>query len=189
MIDSLLQYDQQLFLYLNSLGNTAWDGFWLFITGKWSAIPLYLLLLILSYRQLGLRRTLVLLLVVALLVTTTDQLANFFKYGLRRLRPCYDPDLSGLVRLVKDSCGGRYGYFSAHASNTMGVAVFMSMLLRKRYSAVVYILLAWAVATAYSRVYLGVHFPLDIISGMLIGGFLGWLFHRLFHLSILKLRL
>ena len=104
MLEQLIQYDKELFLLLNNLGSDTWDGFWMFMTHKFSAIPLYLLLLLLSYRQLGLKKTGVILVAVALMITCTNGLADFFKYGVQRLRPCYDTDLDGLVRLVKNSC-------------------------------------------------------------------------------------
>ena len=131
MLEKLLHLDQEVFVYLNNLGSPFWDGFWMFMTNKWSSIPLYLILLILAYRSLGLKKTLLLLVSIALVITVSDQLSNFFKIGVGRLRPCYDPDLSGLIRLVKTSCGGKYGYFSAHASNSFAIAIFFTHFFRK----------------------------------------------------------
>ena len=82
--------------------------------------------------------------------------------------------------MVKNSCGGKHGYFSGHASNSMAVAVFMSLMLRSKYKYIAYILVVWAIAMAYSRIYVGVHYPLDILSGMLFGAFSGFLFFKLF---------
>ncbi len=179
-MEELLHIDKETFLFLNNLGTPAWDGIWLAITDKWTSIPLYLLLLLLSARLLGLKKTLVLLVAVALTITACDQLANFFKLGVGRLRPCHDPELSGLYRLVKASCGGKFGYFSAHAANSFAVAVFFSHLLRKSYSWLPWVLVLWAGIVSYSRIYIGVHFPLDVVSGALVGTFMGWLFFRLY---------
>lgn len=189
MLEDLLQIDRQVFVYLNNLGSPGWDGLWMFITNKWSSIPLYILLLILVYRSFGLKKTLLLLVSIALLITVSDQLSNFFKIGVGRLRPCYDPDLSELIRLVKASCGGKYGYFSAHASNSFAIAVFFAHLFRKSYKILVWILVIWALVVAYSRIYVGVHFPLDILSGALAGTFMGWLFYRLFMLTLRRISL
>ncbi|MAN58983.1 MAG: phosphatase PAP2 family protein [Flavobacteriaceae bacterium] len=179
MIEDLLHYDTQLFLYLNNLGNEGWDGFWQFVTEKWSSIPLYALLLFLIYREFGAKTTGLILLTVTLMVTATDQLANLFKYVLfQRPRPCRVETLKPLMRFVADGCG-RYGYFSAHAASSMAVAVFIGLLLRHRYYYLPFIMLLWAVATAYSRIYLGVHYPLDIVTGMFFGGLLGWGFYLL----------
>jgi undecaprenyl-diphosphatase len=189
MLEELIQLDREAFLFLNNLGNTGWDGFWLFLSNKWYAIPLYLLLLILCYKTLGLKKTLVLLVTIALMITTTDQLANFFKYGVQRLRPCLDNDLSELVRLVKSSCGGKYGFYSAHASNTMAIAYFFAVLLKPKFKYLGWVLFVWAIFVAYSRVYLGVHFPLDILMGMAMGLLLSWVFYKLYTLVIHKFQL
>jgi len=189
MLEGLLNIDRQVFVYLNNLGSPGWDGFWMFMTNKWSSIPLYILLLILVYLKFGLKKTLLLLVCIALLITTSDQLSNFFKIGVGRPRPCYDPDLSGIIRLVKASCGGKYGYYSAHASNSFAIAVFFAHLFRKSYKILAWILIIWALVVSYSRIYVGVHFPLDVLSGALAGTFMGWLFYRLFVLTLRKFHL
>ncbi len=180
MLEGLLQADRELFLILNNLGNEQWDGFWLFLTDKWSSIPVYVLLLILSYRQFGAKRTALILVTVALLITTTDQLANFFKYGVRRLRPCYENDLFEIMRLVKASCGGKFSFFSAHAANSFAVAAFFATLFRHNFRMVAILLIIWALLVSYSRIYIGVHYPLDIIIGILVGLLFSWLFGKLY---------
>ncbi|RDK84775.1 phosphatase PAP2 family protein [Marinirhabdus gelatinilytica] len=179
MIEQLLEYDTELFLFLNNLGSDRWDGFWRFVTEKWSSIPLYLVLLFMIYKHFKLKGTLVILVCAALLITATDQLANLFKYVLfQRPRPCRVETLQEVMRFVADGCG-RYGYFSAHAASSMGAAVFLGLILQKWYRYLPFLLLFWAVLTAYSRIYLGVHYPLDIITGMFFGGLLGWLFYNI----------
>tara|TARA_R110002020_G_scaffold203146_1_gene406489 strand:+ start:4945 stop:5532 length:588 start_codon:yes stop_codon:yes gene_type:complete len=180
LLEKLLETDKELFLYLNGMGSTTWDGFWLFMSHKFSALPLYVFLLIISFRTLGTKRTLLLLVAIALLITVTDQLGNFFKYGVQRPRPCHDAEVGSFVRLVKSHCGGKYGYFSAHAGNSMAVAVFFGCLLRSRLPYLFPVLFCWALLVGYSRIYLGVHYPLDILTGFLIGSFMGWLFWKLY---------
>ncbi|MBC2839977.1 phosphatase PAP2 family protein [Robiginitalea sp. SC105] len=180
MWQALRDLDREWFLKLNGTGTEAWDGFWLFLSDKWLAIPFYLLLLLVAWRDLGWRRLLLLLLFVALLITCTDQLSNFFKVGVGRLRPCHDPALQPFVRLVKDSCGGRFGYFSAHAANALGLAAFFTTLWGRRRLGWGVLLLLWASAVGFSRVYLGVHFPFDVLTGFAAGALFGWLFARLF---------
>lgn len=189
MLEELVQYDKELFLWLNNMGNTTWDGFWMFVTNKLSSIPIYLGLLILSYRKLGLKKIILLLVTIALLITVTDQLSNFFKYGVQRLRPCYDPDVNSLMRLVKNSCGGKFGYFSAHAANASAVAFFFVFLFRKQVKYLGAALIIWALVVAYSRVYIGVHFPLDVITGLLIGLLMSWLFAKLYIFATHKFHL
>ena len=178
MIDQLLTYDTELFLFLNNLGNETWDGLWLIITEKWSSIPLYAILLYLIYQKLGPRGTLIVLLVIAAMITATDQLANLFKYGVERPRPCRVEALQQQMRFVADGCG-RFGFFSAHAANSMATAVFVGLLLRPYFRYLPFLLLMWSVVVSYSRIYLGVHYPLDIVTGMAIGGLLGFTFFRI----------
>tara|TARA_R110000868_G_scaffold403147_3_gene680102 strand:+ start:32195 stop:32764 length:570 start_codon:yes stop_codon:yes gene_type:complete len=180
MLEELIHYDKELFLFLNNLGNSTWDGFWIFITNKWSSVPIYLILAVLFYKNYGFKKTILLIVIIALLITTTDQLANFFKYGFQRLRPCYDEEVNSLMRLVKKSCGGKYGYFSAHASNSFAVAFFFTYFLKIKHRYIGYFLLTWAILVAYSRIYIGVHFPLDVLTGIVIGLIFSWFFVKLY---------
>ena len=189
MFEELIQLDKELFLFLNGLGNSNWDWFWMFATNKLSSIPLYFVLLVLTYKQLGLRKTLVVLLTVAVLILVVDQLANFFKYGVQRLRPCYDQDVSTIMRLVKNSCGGRFGYFSAHAANSFALASFFTFLLKSKFRYIGLILFFWAIIVAYSRIYIGVHFPLDVLTGAVIGMGMSWLFAKLYIFALHKFQL
>lgn len=177
MIEELVKYDTELFLFLNKLGNTSWDGFWRIVTEKWSSIPIYAVLLYLIYKHYGLKGTLIILVSVALMITATDQLSNLFKHGIKRPRPCQVESLRETMRYVAERCG-RYGYFSAHAASSMAAAVFLGLSLKKWYVYLPFLLLFWSAVVAYSRIYLGVHYPLDIITGMLIGGLLGWGFYK-----------
>lgn len=181
MLETLLEYDKELFLFLNNLGGSTWDGFWLFMTNKYNSIPIYLLLLVLSYRHFGSKKTLLILVAVALMILCVDQLTNLFKYGVGRLRPCFDSDVNELMRQVRDSCQnrGQFGYFSAHAANNFSVAIFFSILLRSIRAPIGIFLVVWAILISYSRIYIGVHFPFDVLSGVLIGSLFGWIFAKL----------
>ena len=187
MIDTLVQWDKEIFLFLNGLGTETWDGFWLVVTNKWGSIPFYVLLLFLSIKCLGWKRTGILLIGIALLITVTDQMANFFKYGVGRFRPCHEAHFNGIMRLVKRSCGGKYGFFSAHAASSMALASYFMVILGKRLRWLPFILLIWAIAVGYSRIYIGVHYPLDVIVGMSVGLFFGWLFARLYHITVMRM--
>lgn len=178
MLDQLLHYDTDLFLFLNNLGSEPWDNFWLFITHKFSSIPIYAVLLLMVYRSYGLRGTLVILVCVALMITATDQISSLFKYGIKRPRPCQVAEIKEQIRFVASGCG-RFGYFSAHAASSMAAAVFLSLILRKGYRYISIFLVIWAVMTAYSRIYIGVHYPLDVLSGMVFGSLTGYIFYLL----------
>lgn len=177
-MEQLIEYDHELFLFLNNLGNSTWDDFWNFLTNKWSSIPFYALLVYLLYRSLGIKGTLITLIVVAGLITVTDQLANVFKHRFERPRPCRQEGVMEQARFIADYCG-RFGYFSAHAASSAALTVFMGLILRPFYPKMLYVLIFWALMVAYSRIYVGVHYPLDILTGMLIGSIFGYLFYRL----------
>ncbi len=189
MLEQLIHYDKALFLYLNNLGSPTWDGFWLFMTNKWSSIPVYLIFVLLAFRQLGLKKSIVLVVTTAVLILCSDQLANFFKIGVARLRPCYDPDMNGLMRLVQDTCGGKYGFYSAHAANATAFAVIFSRILRPKIPYMGFFLGMWALFIAYSRIYIGVHYPTDVLAGVILGGSLGFLFYKLYLLALPRFRL
>lgn len=179
MIEQLLQYDTELFIYLNSLGTERWDPFWLAYTSKFNWVPFYALLLYLIFKQIGKKPMLITIVIVALMILATDQITNLFKHGLHRLRPCHLAELIDRMRLVRSGCGGQFGFFSGHASNTMAAAIFIGLMLRNKYKYLKYILIVWAFLMAYSRVYIGVHYPLDILSGMTFGALMGCIFYRL----------
>ena len=178
-MEQLLEYDHELFLYLNSLGNESWDLFWLIITNKLYAAPLYAVLIYLIYKKFGLKGTVISVLVVAAMITCTDQLANLFKHGFERPRPCKVELWKETMRFVAERCG-RYGYFSAHAASTMAAAVFAGLALKSHHRYLIFILLFWSSLVGYSRIYLGVHYPGDVLTGWIIGALLGWAFYRLF---------
>ena len=178
MIDQILAWDYELFLFLNGLGTSSWDGFWMVVTDRFTFIPLYIFLLYLIYREMGWRMLLNVAIVAALMILFTDQVTNLFKYGFERLRPCRDPNLVDKMRLVTDGCG-MYGFFSGHAANSMATAIFIGLLLRPFYKLVTFLLVIWSIIVAYSRIYVGVHFPLDIICGLLFGTASGYIFYQL----------
>jgi undecaprenyl-diphosphatase len=182
-MDLILELDRNLLIFLNSFGSEKFDDLWLIITNKFTHIPLYLLLLFLlfqslksSYKKYKLYKVYsIYILSIVFLIFISDQLSNLFKYSIQRLRPCHDDQIQNLIRIVKEDCGGLYSFFSAHASNSFVIAtIFILFMNRKKEY---YLLFIWASLLAYSRVYLGVHYPSDIIIGSLIGITVSYLFY------------
>jgi undecaprenyl-diphosphatase len=177
MIEDILNLDTELFIYLNSLGFPLFDNFWIFLSTKEANVLFYSTLLFLYFYTRSLKfkfsELFYLLILIAFMITITDQTANLFKDSFQRLRPCYNEMIKDSLRLVKESCGGKYGFFSAHASNSFTLAVFFGLLYKKKFKYLIYFSLLYASLISYSRIYLGVHFPLDILFGAAFGLIIG----------------
>lgn len=184
-MEQLVELDHELFLFLNNLGNSAWDDFWNFVTNKFASIPFYALLVFFLYKALGLKRTLLCLVLVTLLITSTDQLANLFKHGFLRPRPCRQEGVMEFTRFVAERCG-RYGYFSAHAASSSALTIFLGLILRQYWQGIFGVLIFWAALVSYSRIYIGVHYPGDVLTGLLVGILIGYLFHKLWNFLLNK---
>ncbi|GAA5020725.1 phosphatase PAP2 family protein [Marivirga lumbricoides] len=165
MLETLIEWDIRLFLFLNGLHTDWLDPVMLAITGKYLWIPLYVVILAIMIRKLK-WRSIYIMVAFALLITLADQSASgLFKPFFERLRPCYNPDIQEMVHIVKH-CGGKYGFASSHASNTFALAIFLWLIYRNLFGK---IMIGWAVLVSYSRIYVGVHYPADIIMGAILG--------------------
>lgn len=184
MIEEILKLDSQLFLFLNNLGSPTFDNFWIYLSYKESNILFYLALLIFYFfsesKKIKLSEVFYSLLFIAIMIAIADQTANLFKDSFQRLRPCYNESLISFVRLVNESCGGKYGFFSAHASNSFSLAVFFGLLFKNKFRFIIYITLFYASLISFSRIYLGVHFPLDIFFGGVYGIITGLVIFRIY---------
>tara|TARA_B100001057_G_C22794616_1_gene929073 strand:- start:562 stop:1128 length:567 start_codon:yes stop_codon:yes gene_type:complete len=180
-VEELITLDQKIFIFLNQLGSDPYDKFWLLMTNKMTNFLVYLALLFVYVKKKSFKVLLLLLTTLALMMLVTDQTTNLFKYGFQRLRPCHEPLLEGMVRLVKSTCGGYYGYFSGHASNSFALAFFFLGILKVYLKRRSYFLIVLASLVAYSRIYIGVHYPLDVISGAAFGSLTGCLFYLLWN--------
>ena len=177
-MEQIIGWDSDLFLWLNSQGTQTFDQFWMIMTHRLSNIAIYFsLLLFIGYKN-SWKLAGYLFIITCLLILFTDQLTNLFKVQVGRLRPCYDTEIKSLVRLVKPTCGGLFSFFSGHASNSFALAVFYGSILRLYFKFMPFVLLFIAALIAYSRVYIGVHFPLDIFCGAIVGSLIGWGFFK-----------
>lgn len=179
MLDKILSLDEKLFVYLNSLGSEAFDGFWLLITKQTTWIPFFLLLLYVIYKKVGQKQMLFLIVFIAVLLLFTDQITNMVKHSFQRLRPCSNPEINSFIRIVQTRTS--FSFFSGHAANTMAVTVFLYSIFKRDYKHL-WLLFFWPLIFAYSRIYLGLHYPLDILSGYIFGATMGFLMFKLYRI-------
>lgn len=185
-MESILELDKELFLFLNSLHADWLDPvmFWLTKTIVW--LPLYLFLLYLSIKEYK-KQTWVVLVGIGLTILLCDQITSgLMKPFFERLRPSREPSLEGLVHLVNGYTGGKYGFASGHAANTFGTSIFFFLVFRNKYTWIKWIFV-WAALMTYTRIYLGVHYPGDILVGGTIGCMMGWIGYRLYLLLYTKI--
>ncbi len=177
----MLQYvnsiDAQLFTAINSAHCPYFDNFMWTVSAKYSCALIALALLYVLYLK-GWKQMLLALGGVVLVVVLADQVSSsIIKPLVERLRPSHDPSLAGTVHIINGYAGGRYGFVSSHAANNFGVALFVSLLVRNRWTTIA--LMLWAMLVSYTRIYLGVHFPGDIMGGAVVGLAAGWLVYAL----------
>jgi undecaprenyl-diphosphatase len=172
MLETIKSIDESLFLFLNAHHNSFFDPLmWLF-SEKFYWVPLYFWFLWLLYKRYP-KHFWTVLIAVALMITASDQLCNVAKNNIMRLRPSQEPHLYSLVHVLNDYRGGMYGFYSSHASNAFALALFMITVFRGKWKYILPASLIYAILTAYSRVYLGVHYPGDVLTGAIIGSLLG----------------
>lgn len=174
-MEYLKTLDTELFLFLNGSHNAFFDPIMFWLSDKLIWIPMYLLIVFLIIRRYKLQGILILGF-IALTIVLCDQTASgLLKNTVQRLRPSHDPTLTGLVHLSKAGPGGLYGYASSHAANVFGLATFLCFALDEKFKILKYWMFIWAILVSYSRIYNGVHYPGDVITGILIGTVFGYL--------------
>lgn len=165
MLESLLQLDRAISIVINHFHSASLDQLMIVISEKLTWVPLYIGLLLLFIKRFKWQYALVILVVVVLNLVLTDQVSVLFKNSFLRLRPCHAPGVLEHLHLPA-GCGGKFGFVSSHACNTMGMALLVGMIMRMRWLSVT--LFIWALLNGYSRIYLGKHYLADVIGGFLL---------------------
>lgn len=178
-LSTLLNIDQYLLLSLNGSDSLFWDGCMLVYTSMAVWMPLAFVLLCVLLKNNNIRDFFLLVVLIAIVATLTDTISSgICKPFFERWRPTNDPVLMYAVDVVNETRGGRYGFTSSHAANSFGIATFIMLLIRNR--ALSCSLIIWASMNAFTRIYLGVHYPGDILAGTLIGVLVGFAMYRLY---------
>ena len=183
MLEKLEFFDRQLFLAINHCHAPILDNVMFYISQIWIFAPLFVYWLYMVFSKYGAKKLLILIGFLSLLILLTDQTANQTKHAIKRYRPSHNLEIQSQVHTVNDYKGGMYGFFSGHSTNSFGVAMLLFLIFSKESLLFRSSFFAWAAMTAYSRIYLGVHYPSDIFVGFVVGMFWGYIIYRLIQIT------
>lgn len=169
-MDQITEWDKELFLYLNGLNTGNWDTFWLLVTHIENWIPLYVIFFVLFWKTLSRKRALLATLFTFILTGCTLGITTIVKNSVTRLRPSNAPELDGLVRVLQDSPD--FSFFSGHSAVSFAITVFIVLVL-KSHTKWIWLLFIWPLLFAISRIFVGVHYPGDLLIGAIVGTLLG----------------
>lgn len=181
MIEWLEKLDAKLLLKINGMHHPMLDELMWFFSLSWPTYLIAFCCALIFYRKYTLKAVVAFLLGCALVAGAADITANLFKHNVKRFRPTHNLELKEKVRVVRNYYGGQYGFFSGHSATTWSVVIFIFLALSYLKRNWRYFLLLYAILVMYSRMYLAVHYPSDVISGMVCGILYGYLGYQLFH--------
>jgi len=177
MLEKMLKWDRDTFVYLNGLGIEKYDVFWATVTNISTWIPLFILFLVLFYLKFSKKEAFYKFLTVLGLAIFITVITHLTKISVARLRPNNTEEINTLIRILKTPTD--YSFFSGHASSSFSITMLVFLFLRQKVKWAI-LFFIWPILFAMSRIYVGVHFPIDIIVGMVVGLLSGWLFYWLY---------
>jgi len=175
-MNNFLNLDQSLFLLINGNHSPFWDEIMIFFTQAYTWAAFFILFLFFIFKKYKLKKGLLILLILIIAVTFSDQFSTVIKELVKRFRPSHEPSIENMVHSALKR-GGLYGFFSAHAVNTMAIAVLSSLIFRNKFYN--WLIFSWIFLIGYTRIYLGMHYPLDVICGWVSGGLIGYAAYKI----------
>jgi len=183
LLNPLIEYDKQLLLYLHSKGSITWDSFWIFITNPLHWIWLFFVIYIFGFKIFGFKKTTAISVFIALSGITSLWFVNGIKNLVQRLRPINDTSINDSLRVLIEQ--NDFSFVSGHSTVSFTIAFLSFWILKKHYKHA-YIFFLFPILFAYSRIYLAVHYPIDIVVGMVLGFIMALLFYKLINFFVLK---
>ncbi|WP_111707297.1 phosphatase PAP2 family protein [Lutibacter citreus] len=184
LLNSLIEYDKQLLIYLHSQGTIFWDKFWLFITNPFYWIPLFFILFYLGYKAFGLKKACLTTFFTMLSAISSFAIVNLIKNNIQRLRPINDTSINKNFRILIEA--NDFSFVSGHSTVSFTIA-FLSFWILKKYYKLSYLIFLFPILFAYSRIYLAAHFPLDILFGAILGYFIAVIYYKIVYYFLCKM--